>query len=254
MTTGDVRGRVAVVTGGGGGIGAAVCEDLAAQGARVAVVDRDEDAAAAVVKQLRDQDAEAEAFVCRLDDSAAVTRMAGEVVERFAGLDILCNVAGSVRRGSVLELSDDDWHACLADNLTSVFLTCRLAIPHMTRAGGGAIVNVASGWGLRGGAAAAAYCAAKGGVVQLTRAMALDHAPLVRVNCVAPGDVRTPLLEDEARQVGVGYREFLREAGDRPLLRVGTPAEIAAVIGFLAGPRSSFMTGAVVAVDGGGTV
>jgi NAD(P)-dependent dehydrogenase (short-subunit alcohol dehydrogenase family) len=130
---------------------------------------------------------------------------------------------------------------------------CRQAIPIIREAGGGAIVNIASGWGLTGGPRAAAYCASKGGVVQLTRAMAIDHGPdAIRVNCVCPGDTGTAMLAEEARQLGAPDGEFLAEAARRPLGRIGEPEDIARAVLFLASEASGWVTGTTLVVDGGG--
>ena len=123
----------------------------------------------------------------------------------------------------------------------------------MIRGGGGSIINVGSGWSLKGGPRAAAYCAAKGGTVNLTRAMAIDHGKHnIRVNCVCPGDVDTPMLRSECAQLGEDAQAFMREAANRPLARVGTPVDIANAVLFLASPMSSWITGAALVVDGGG--
>jgi len=138
-------------------------------------------------------------------------------------------------------------------NVRSMFLMCKYAIPYMEKAGGGAIINNASGWGLTGGAKAAVYCASKGAVVNLTRAMALDHgAQNIRVNCIAPGDTDTSMLRNEARQLGQPEAAFLKESADRPLGRIARPEEIASTVVFLASEAASFVTGAILAVDGGG--
>ncbi|MFH8612857.1 SDR family NAD(P)-dependent oxidoreductase [Streptomyces sp. NPDC018029] len=254
MTAGRPGTRVALVTGGGGGIGRAVARRLADEGAAVAVVDRDHEAEA-VARDIRAAGGHAEPFVCDVSAEGEVSALVKEVVGRLGGITDVCCVAGSIRRGTVRELSLDDWHATFADNVDSVFLVCREVIPLMERAGHGSIVTVASGWGLRAGAKAAAYCTAKAGVVMLTQAMALDHSPAgIRVNCVAPGDTRTPMLAREARQLGQSDAEFLAEAADRPLGRIGTPEDIAAAVAFLAGPDADFVTGTVLTVDGGGSV
>jgi NAD(P)-dependent dehydrogenase (short-subunit alcohol dehydrogenase family) len=123
----------------------------------------------------------------------------------------------------------------------------------MIRNGGGSIINIGSGWSLKGGPRAASYCAAKGGVVNLTRAMAIDHGKHnIRVNCVCPGDVDTPMLQRECEQLGADCEEFMREAANRPLARIGTPEDVANAVLFLASPMSSWMTGAALVVDGGG--
>ncbi|MEU5778143.1 SDR family NAD(P)-dependent oxidoreductase [Streptomyces venezuelae] len=246
--------RVALVTGGGGGIGSAVARRLADEGAAVAVVDRD-DAAETVARGIRADGGRAEAFLCDVSDEEAVPALVKDVVGRLGDITDACCVAGSIRRGTVRDLSLEDWHGSFADNVDSVFLVCRAVLPLMERAGRGSIVTVASGWGLRAGEKAAAYCTAKAGVVMLTQAMALDHSPAgVRVNCVAPGDTRTPMLAREARQLGQSDADFLAEAADRPLGRIGTPEDIAAAVAFLAGPDADFVTGSVLSVDGGGSV
>ncbi|MEU1121339.1 MULTISPECIES: SDR family NAD(P)-dependent oxidoreductase [unclassified Streptomyces] len=254
MTATGSDTRVALVTGGGGGIGSAVARRLADEGAAVAVVDRD-DAAGSVAGRIRDAGGRAEAFLCDVSAESDVAALVEKVSGRLGAITDLCCVAGSIRRGTVPELSLADWHRSFADNVDSVFLMCRAVLPLMERAGRGCIVTVASGWGLRAGEKAAAYCTAKAGVVMLTQAMALDHGPAgIRVNCVAPGDTRTPMLAREARQLGQSDTEFLAEAADRPLGRIGTPEDIAAAVAFLAGPDADFVTGAVLTVDGGGSV
>ncbi|WP_406509982.1 SDR family NAD(P)-dependent oxidoreductase [Streptomyces sp. NBC_00212] len=247
--------RVVLVTGGAGGIGSAVCRRLADHRTTLAVADRDVESAREVALEVRSAGGRAEPFGCDLSRPDEVEALVASVVGRFGALHGLCTVAGSIRRGDVTELTPADWRATFENNLDSVFLTCRTAIPQLAKAGGGSIVTIASGWGLRAGRRAAAYCAAKAGVVMLTQAMALDHAPAgIRANCVAPGDVRTSMLEHEARQLGRPVAEFYEEAADRPLGRVGEPREIADAVSFLLGEESSFVTGAVLTVDGGGTL
>jgi NAD(P)-dependent dehydrogenase (short-subunit alcohol dehydrogenase family) len=129
----------------------------------------------------------------------------------------------------------------------------KYAVPVMAQAGGGVIINTASGWGLRGGARAASYCASKGAVVNLTRAMAIDHAPQnIRVNCICPGDTDTPMLHDEARQMGMSEAEFLAESANRPLKRIAQPGEIAHAVLYLASSAADFITGTALVIDGGG--
>jgi NAD(P)-dependent dehydrogenase (short-subunit alcohol dehydrogenase family) len=153
----------------------------------------------------------------------------------------------------VLDLSEEDWDRVMAVNVKAIYLLSREVIPHMQKAGGGAIVNTSSGWGLAGGAKAAVYCASKGAVVLLTKAMAIDHGPQkIRVNCICPGDTDTPMLREEARQLGVENSRFFAESAKRPLGRAGTPEEIAQAVLYLASDASSFVTGTALVVDGGG--
>jgi NAD(P)-dependent dehydrogenase (short-subunit alcohol dehydrogenase family) len=174
-------------------------------------------------------------------------------VHDFGGIDILFNNAGIIRRASVLELSEEDWDRVMAVNVKSVFLLSRLVIPIMAKAGGGSIVNMASGWGLAGGPRAAAYCASKGAVVLLTKAMAIDHGSQnIRVNCICPGDTDTNMLRTEAQQLGEREDRFLAESARRPLGRVGKPEEIAQAVLYLASDAASFVTGTALVVDGGG--
>jgi len=176
-----------------------------------------------------------------------------QAVEELGGLDVLFNNAGIIRRADVLETTEEDWERVMAVNVKSIFLMSKYAIPVMEQAGGGAIVNTGSGWGLTGGANAVSYCASKGAVVNMTRAMALDHgAQNVRVNCVCPGDTDTGMLRSEARQLGASEKEFLMEAAERPLKRIGRPEDIAQAVLYLASDAASFVTGAVLVVDGGG--
>jgi NAD(P)-dependent dehydrogenase (short-subunit alcohol dehydrogenase family) len=174
-------------------------------------------------------------------------------VDEWGGLDILFNNAGIIRRANVVETSEADWERVMAVNVKSIFLMSKYAIPVMEKGGGGAIINTASGWGLVGGANAVAYCASKGAVVNMTRAMALDHGGQnIRVNCICPGDTDTGMLREEARQLGVAEAEFLAGAAARPLRRIGRPEDIAQAVLYLAGEAASFVTGAALVVDGGG--
>jgi NAD(P)-dependent dehydrogenase (short-subunit alcohol dehydrogenase family) len=188
--------------------------------------------------------------VTRDADCRRVTQLA---IEKFGKIDILFNNAGIIRRASVVELSEEDWDRVMDVNVKSIFLMCRCVIPIMARAGSGSIINTASGWGLTGGPKAAAYCASKGAVVLLTKAMAVDHgAQNIRVNCICPGDTDTPMLRNEAQQLGEVTDRFLADAARRPLGRVGKPEEIAQAALYLASEASSFVTGTALVVDGGG--
>jgi NAD(P)-dependent dehydrogenase (short-subunit alcohol dehydrogenase family) len=195
------------------------------------------------------------AIFVRCDVTSAVDcqRTVQLTVANLGGIDILFNNAGIIRRASVVDTSEEEWDRVMAVNVKSIFLLGKYAIPHMINAGGGAVVNVSSGWGLVGGRDAASYCASKGAVVQLTRAMALDHGDdNIRVNCICPGDTDTPMLRNEAQQLGEAEDEFLAEAADRPLKRIGKPEDIAQAALYLVSDSAAFVTGTTLVVDGGG--
>lgn len=180
-------------------------------------------------------------------------RVAQRAKETFRRIDILFNNAGIIRRASILDTSEQDWDRVMSVNVKSIFLMSREVLPEMAQGGGGAIINTASGWGLTGGSKAAVYCASKGAVVLLTKAMAVDHGPQkVRVNCICPGDTDTAMLRNEAEQLGEQTNEFLAASARRPLGRVGMPEEIAQAALYLASDASSFVTGTALVVDGGG--
>jgi NAD(P)-dependent dehydrogenase (short-subunit alcohol dehydrogenase family) len=250
---GDLTGKRALITGGASGIGRATALLFAREGAVVAVVDLDEVGGQAVVRAIADEGGQAIFVRCDVTQTGDCQRAVQQTVDKLGGLDILFNNAGIIRRASVLETSEEEWDRVVAVNVKSVFLLSKYAIPVMVQAGGGVIINTASGWGLVGGRKAAAYCASKGAVVLLTKAMALDHGQQnIRVNCICPGDTDTPMLRDEARQLGESDDRFLAEAAQRPLQRIGKPEDIAQAALYLASDASSFVTGETLVVDGGG--
>jgi len=250
---GVLNGKVALITGGASGIGRAAALLFVREGAAVAVVDLNKTDGQAVVQKIIDEGGKAifvRADVSKAEDCQLAVR---RTVEKFGKLDVLFNNAGIIRRASVLETSEEEWDRVMATNVKSVFLLSKYAIPIMVGTGGGVIVNTASGWGLAGGRKAAAYCASKGAVVLLTKAMALDHAAQnIRVNCICPGDTDTPMLRNEAKQLGKSEDQFLSESAQRPLRRIGKPEEIAQAALFLTSDASSFITGTALVVDGGG--
>ncbi|MCJ7823585.1 MAG: SDR family oxidoreductase [Anaerolineales bacterium] len=248
-----LHGKVALITGGASGIGKASALLFAKSGAKVAVVDVDEAGGSTVVQEIKDEGGQACFISCDVTQDAECRRTVEETVKTFGDLHILVNSAGFIHRATILETNEGQWDDTLAVNLKGVFLACKYTLPEMIQGGGGTIVNISSCWGLAGGRQAAAYCASKGGVVLLTKAMALDHAHQnVRVNCVCPGDTDTPMLRAEAGQLGLSAEDFFVGAADRPMGRLGTPEEIARSVLFLASEAASYITGAILVVDGGG--
>jgi NAD(P)-dependent dehydrogenase (short-subunit alcohol dehydrogenase family) len=206
-----------------------------------------------VAQEIEREGGQARAIRCDVSQDGDCQRAVQETVAAFGRLDVLANNAGIIRRSTVLQIGEEEWDRVMAVNVKSIFLMSRYAIPVMAQGGGGAIVNTGSGWGLVGGRNAVSYCASKGAVVNMTRAMALDHAEEnIRVNCVCPGDTDTGMLRSEAQQLGAATEAFLTEAADRPLRRVGKPEEIAQAVLYLASEDSSFVTGTTLVVDGGG--
>ena len=248
-----LAGKRAIVTGGAGGIGRATAAAFAAEGAAVAVLDLDEAGARAVAEAITSSGGTAIALGVDVSDEQAVAAAVEAVVAEFGGLDVVFNNAGIARRTTAVETALADWELSFAVNVRSIFLMCKHAIPHLEAAGGGSIVSTGSGWGLKGGARALPYCASKGAVVNMTRALAIDHGPAnIRVNSINPGDTDTGMLRSEAAQIGWTEDAFLADAADRPLRRMARPEEIAAAVVFLASDEASFVTGSALVVDGGG--
>ncbi|MCM3269383.1 SDR family NAD(P)-dependent oxidoreductase [Paenibacillus elgii] len=247
-------GKVAAVTGGASGIGLATVRKLARHGASVVILDVNEMAGSQAAEELRSEGLAARFVGCNVT-SAADCEAAVETIRREYGrLDILFNNAGVIRRRTVVEMAEEEWDAVVDISLKGAFLLSKYAVPLMAESGGGSIINTGSGWGLKGGDRAAAYCAAKAGIVNLTKAMAIDHGgQQIRVNCVCPGDTDTPLLRDEAKQLQREEQSFVQASAlERPLKRIGTPDDIANAVLFLASGMSSWVTGSVLVVDGGG--
>lgn len=245
--------KIAMITGAASGIGLATARRLAEAGANVAMLDIDEISGKEAVREVRKIGGQAKFYRCDVTSNSDCKKTAEDVYKEFGKIDILFNNAGVIKRKNAVDLSEEEWDLVLNVNLKAVYLLSHHVIPYMIRNGGGRIINTGSGWGLRGGADAAAYCTAKGGVVNLTRAMAIDFGKQnIRVNCVCPGDTDTPLLHEEALQLGKDVKEFMRKAAERPLQRVGVPDDIANAVLYLASDMSSWVTGAILVVDGGG--
>ncbi|MBZ5600326.1 MAG: SDR family oxidoreductase [Acidobacteriia bacterium] len=251
--TGALKGKTALITGGACGIGRATAHLFAREGAAVVIADRNEPSGSAVAGEITAFGGRAIFVPANVTSAADCQRVVERAIQEFGAIHVLLNNAGIIRRASILELSEQDWDRVMAVNVKSVFLMSKSVIPSMEQAGGGSIINMASGWGLTGGPKAAVYCASKGAVVQLTKAMAIDHGPQkIRVNCICPGDTDTDMLHTEAQQLGEPKDRFLAEAARRPLGRVGQPEEIAQAALYLASDAASFVTGTALVVDGGG--
>ena len=249
----SLEGKVAMITGAASGIGLATAKRLAEMGASIALVDINEPKGKDAAEEIKSLGKKAKFFRCDVTSDSDCKKTTEDVYQEFGKIDILFNNAGVIRRKNIVELSEEEWDLVLNVNLKAIYLLSRHVIPRMIDDGGGSIINTGSGWGLKGGPNAAAYCAAKGGTINLTRAMAIDHGRQgIRVNCVCPGDTDTELLHDEADQLGEDDNEFMKVAADRPLHRVGLPEDIANAVLYFASDMSSWVTGSVLIVDGGG--
>ncbi len=249
----SLEGKVAMITGAASGIGLAAAKRLSEVGASVALLDINKNVGRKEESQFQLQGRNARFFRCDVTSSSDCKEVTEAVIQEFNKIDILFNNAGIIRRKNTVDLSEEEWDLVMNVNLKSIYLLSHEVIPHMIENGGGTIINTGSGWGLKGGPEAVAYCAAKGGIVNITRAMAIDHGKQnIRVNCVCPGDVDTPLLQAEAAQLGFDESEFLKDAAERPLGRIGLPEDVANAVLYLASEMSSWVSGAILLVDGGG--
>ena len=252
-----LAGKVALVTGGAGGIGAATAELFVREGARVTIVDPAADAVAQAVARIDPSGEKVLGLVADLSREAEAHRTVRETVERFGRLDSLVTAAGVRLYGPVTEATVESWHWILGVNLLGAAFCAKFSIPEMAKNGGGTIVNVSSTNALNGRAGMAQYDATKAALLALTRSLACDHAPQgIRVNAVCPGFTITPFhIRRKAENDGISMEEagaILREEPAHNLLKRGAnPAEIANAILFLASSESSMMTGATVMVDGG---
>jgi NAD(P)-dependent dehydrogenase (short-subunit alcohol dehydrogenase family) len=251
----SLSGKRVLVTGAASGIGAATCRLLADQGCGIACMDRQVEALTEMVRQLRAKGHVAVSAKADVSLWGDVERAFSSAAQELGGLDAAVNVAGiGGYTGDAVATSLAAWKAVIDVDLSGVFLVSRAAIPYLRQAGGGAIVNVSSQYGLVGGAGFPAYCAAKAGVIGLTRAMAVDHAQEgIRVNCVCPGPIDTPMLAGSAAQIELSRRERERVGGRVLLGRPGRPEDVAALVAFLLSDESGNMTGSVVTTDGGWT-
>ena len=249
-----LRDKVALITGGTSGIGEATALLFSQEGARVALTGRSVERGQKVADRIKAGGGRAIFLECDVRLAAHCRRAVEETLKAFGRLDVLFNNAGIYYPHTALDCTEEEWDLQIDINLKGTFLMSKYALPGMIGQGSGVIINNSSGWGLVGGDAAVAYCASKGGVVLLTKAMAIDHGRQgIRVNCICPGDVDTPMLPEDARMRGLKWQDYLAGAANRPMGRIGTPDEIAKAVLFLASDDSSFISGAALAVDGGGT-
>ena len=245
-------GKVAVVTGGAGGVGRALVRKLAHEGAAVMVADVSDAGCRSLVVDIPSAGGTIAFVAGDLRDKAYCERMVTETVNRFGGVDLLFNNAGIIPRGTILETSDEMWHAAIDVNLTAMFYVCRAAIPRMKERGGGAIVNTASAWGVYPGPGHIAYCTSKGAVASFTKSLGRDHAPDgIRVNAVCPHEINTPMLRSGFERRGLDPQRGIEELNKTvPLGHIAEPEEIADVMVFLASDEARYIAGETVEVTG----
>jgi NAD(P)-dependent dehydrogenase (short-subunit alcohol dehydrogenase family) len=246
-------GKIVLVTGSTAGIGEACARLFAESGAGVMLSGRHEARGRGVLAAIRAAGGRAEFTAVDVREPGACERLVGETVSRLGGLDVLVNNAGILYTANALDTSDAQWLDTMAVNVNAVFYLSRAAVKHMKAAGRGAIVNIASEWGLNGEADHVAYCASKGAVIQITRCMALDHArDNIRVNSVCPGEIHTRMVDDILAKRGGNAAQNLKDlAAGIPMRRLADPREVAQCVHFLASDLASYVTGTNLSVDGG---
>jgi NAD(P)-dependent dehydrogenase (short-subunit alcohol dehydrogenase family) len=242
--------KVALVTGASSGIGAAIALEFADAGWGIMAAGRDEERLAEVA----DESENIATWSGELGNSDDCDELIVDTIEEFGTLDCLVNSAGIYISADITETSNDDWRSTMSINVDVPFYLSRSALPHLLRTSG-SIVNIASEWGLQAGERAPAYCASKGAIVLLTKAMALDHSgDGLRVNAVCPGDVDTPMLTANTEGRGIDVETVLAEAAARsPNGRIATPEDVATLVVFLASDAAQHITGAAIPIDGGAT-
>jgi NAD(P)-dependent dehydrogenase (short-subunit alcohol dehydrogenase family) len=244
----DLKGKVAIITGAGSGIGKVTALLFAKEGAKVVVADWSEDGGKETVKKIESQGGKAIFIKTDVSKVEDVEKMKNTTLEKFGRIDILINNAGIYREYNLHDMSEEDWDKIISVNLKSVFLCSKAVIPEMLKQGKGKIVSTASIAGLVGFAQSGAYCASKGGIIALTREMALEYAPKkINVNCVAPGVIKTAMTKDMLADPAT--KQFLESSTPYP--RLGEPEDIANAFLYLASDKSDFVNGQVLVVDGG---
>jgi NAD(P)-dependent dehydrogenase (short-subunit alcohol dehydrogenase family) len=249
-----LSGKTAFITGGGSGIGRACALAFASEGAEIAIAGRRKEPLERVAREIEAAGGGALAMECDVVDAKAVQSAIATVLRQFNGLNIVVNNAGAIVVGSVEETSDKDWNLVMATNLTGAFFVSRAAIPALRQAGGGSIVNIGSYLGIAGRRQRAAYCAAKAGVIGLTRAMALDHAQdKIRVNCICPAMIETEMATLSLSKAADPEAARKQRIAEIPLARLGKPEDVALMAVYLASDESSWVTGVSLPLDGGQT-
>jgi NAD(P)-dependent dehydrogenase (short-subunit alcohol dehydrogenase family) len=242
------EGKVAIITGAGGGIGSAIAARLASEGAHAVVTDMNAELAAKTVAEIDAAGGRASSIVADISQGAACRKLIADVVGTHGKVDILCNNAGVNRRGNILAITEDDWRLSFAVNIDAMFHLCKAVVPHMIEAGGGAIVNTASQWGLHPAPNHIAYNVTKAAVASFTQNLARDYAPnKIRVNAVCPGEIHTPMLEAGVKRSGRTIADLDKLV---PFGRIGKPEEVAALVAFLASKEAEFMCGSLVEITG----
>ncbi|HLZ49942.1 MAG TPA: SDR family oxidoreductase [Candidatus Acidoferrum sp.] len=247
-----LEGKVALITGGGTGIGRAIALAFAREGAKLAVAGRRKEKLNETIREMEKQGGEGLAIVCDVAKAKDAAHAVRETVKNFSRLNVLVNNAGVLHASTIEGIAEEDWDRLMTINLKGPFLMCRAALPEFRKAGGGAIINVGSVLGLVAMKDRAAYCASKGGVTLLTKAMALDHAhENIRSNCICPSIVETELVQGlfAASEAGKALRKA--RIGQIPIGRMGRPEDVAELAVFLASDESSWLTGAAIPLDGG---
>lgn len=251
-SAGRLSGKVALITGGGTGIGRAMAIAFAREGAKVALAARRKEKLDEVVAAISADGGEALAVACDITRGADAERAVRQTEERFGALHALLNNAGALSNATVEGVSEEDWDRVMHVNIKGPFLMSRAALPAMRRAGGGSIVNTGSILGLVAMKSRAAYCASKGGVTMLTKAMALDHAhENIRVNCICPSLVETEMVQSLFPDSPEGHAARASRTAGIPMGRLGKPADVAELAVYLASDESSWLTGVAIPLDGG---
>jgi NAD(P)-dependent dehydrogenase (short-subunit alcohol dehydrogenase family) len=244
-------GKVALITGSGSGQGRAAALVMARHGARVVVVDFNEESARETVQLLEEQDSEGIAVTVDVSQRANCDEIVAAAMERFGRIDVLYNNAAVQMSGRVLDCTDEEWDLTIATNLSAIFYACRAALPHMLAGDGGSIINTASTLGLIGSEGFAAYGAAKAGLVKLTQQIAVEYGPTVRANVIAPGSIDTPRFRKVLEKTDGAEQWVEQLTRNIPLRRLGLADDVAGIALFLASDLSAYMSGAILPADGG---